>query len=172
VPVDSQYADTTRRTSYTYAIYYSFFEAFPLVYPKMYGFNLGETGLTFLAIGPATMIAVAAFIIYQRYLLVPDVMRNGLKPPEHFLLPALLGVIIVPPGLFKFAWTARYDIHWIVSLIALSIFVIGQFWVFQSIFVYLPLSYPKYAASMFSANDMSRSMLAAGTVEFSHPVGK
>ena len=38
-------------TSLTYGIYYSFFEVFPLVYPKMYGFNLGETGLVFLSIG-------------------------------------------------------------------------------------------------------------------------
>lgn len=29
----------------------SFFEVFPLVYPPIYGFNLGETGLTFIVIG-------------------------------------------------------------------------------------------------------------------------
>ncbi|KAK5020134.1 hypothetical protein LTR16_001358, partial [Cryomyces antarcticus] len=32
-------------TALTYGIYYSFFEAFPLVYGPLYGFNLGETGI-------------------------------------------------------------------------------------------------------------------------------
>jgi DHA1 family multidrug resistance protein-like MFS transporter len=47
-------------------IYYSFFESVPLVYPVIYGFNLGETGLTFLAIIIGLLVMVAfdcAFII-------------------------------------------------------------------------------------------------------------
>ncbi|KAL4964012.1 uncharacterized protein BDV14DRAFT_201267 [Aspergillus stella-maris] len=35
-------------TSLTYGIFYSFFEAFPIVYQGIYGFNLGEMGLAFL----------------------------------------------------------------------------------------------------------------------------
>ena len=37
-------------TVYTDGIFYSFFESFPLVYPAMYGFNLGQTGLPFLVV--------------------------------------------------------------------------------------------------------------------------
>ena len=33
--------------SLTYGIYYSFFEAFPIVYEGMYKFNPGQMGLTF-----------------------------------------------------------------------------------------------------------------------------
>jgi DHA1 family multidrug resistance protein-like MFS transporter len=36
---------STFYTALTYAIYYSFFESFPLVYRDMYGFTLGEQGL-------------------------------------------------------------------------------------------------------------------------------
>jgi hypothetical protein len=37
-------------TALIYGIYYSFFEVFALVYPGMYGFNVGETGLVFVCI--------------------------------------------------------------------------------------------------------------------------
>lgn len=40
-----------------YAIFYSFFEVFPFVYIERYGFNVGEMGLTFLAITIAVVIA-------------------------------------------------------------------------------------------------------------------
>ena len=41
---------------------------------------------------------------------------------------------------------------------------------FQCIFIYLPLSYPQYAASLFAANDLFRSALGAGSAIFSHPL--
>lgn len=40
----------------------------------------------------------------------------------------------------------------------------------QCIFVYVPFSYPMYAASLFAANDFFRSALAAGAVEFARPL--
>jgi len=48
-------------TMLVYGIYYSFFEAFPLVYPVMYHFNPGEAGLAFLPIVIATVMAVIAY---------------------------------------------------------------------------------------------------------------
>ena len=36
--------------------------------------------------------------------------------------------------------------------------------------MYLPLTYPQYAASLFAGNDACRSMLAAGSIIFAHPL--
>jgi len=36
--------------------------------------------------------------------------------------------------------------------------------------MYLPLSYPQYAASLFAANDACRSFLAAGSIIYAHPM--
>ncbi|KAK5109708.1 hypothetical protein LTR85_002286 [Meristemomyces frigidus] len=157
-------------TSLTYGIYYSFFEVFPLVYPPLYGFNLGETGLTFITIGIACLIGVTSFLIYQIWYLIPDIKKNGLRAPEHRLVPALIGVVALPVGYFMFGWTARRSVHWIVSLIGACILVAANFLIFQCVFVYLPLSYPKYAASLFAANDLSRSLFAAACVLFSRPM--
>jgi DHA1 family multidrug resistance protein-like MFS transporter len=73
-------------------------------------------------------------------------------------------------GLFLFAWTARASIHWIVPTIGITIYGATVFIVMQCIFVYIPLSYPKYAASLFAANDFFRSALACGSVLFAHPL--
>jgi MFS transporter, DHA1 family, multidrug resistance protein len=127
-------------------------------------------GLCFLTIGIGCVIAVTIFLIYQIYYLIPDIKKNGLRAPEHRLVPALFGVCFLPAGYFMFGWTARESVHWIVSLIGVSILVASNFFIFQCVFVYLALSYPKYAASLFAANDLSRSMFAAACVLFSRPM--
>jgi MFS transporter, DHA1 family, multidrug resistance protein len=55
-------------------------------------------------------------------------------------------------------------------MIGVAIFVMSNYWIFQSIFIYLPLSYPRYAASLFAANDFCRSMFAAATILFARPM--
>lgn len=97
-------------------------------------------------------------------------MKNGLRAQEHRLVPALFGVVLLPMGYFMFGWTARAAVHWVVSLIGVIIVVAANFLIFQSVFVYLPLSYPKYAASLFAANDLCRSLFAAACVLFSRPM--
>ncbi|CZT48790.1 related to FLR1-Putative H+ antiporter regulated by yAP-1 and involved in multidrug resistance [Rhynchosporium secalis] len=143
---------------------------FPLVYPPIYGFNLGEVGLCFVTIGIACLLGVSGFLAYQYLYLIPDIIKNGLREPEHRLVPALLGVIFLPTGYFMFGWTARSAVHWIASLIGVTILVAANFLIFQCVFVYLPLSYPRYAASLFAANDLSRSMFAAACILFSRPM--
>lgn len=36
--------------------------------------------------------------------------------------------------------------------------------------MYLPLTYPQYAASLFAANDAWRSAMAAGSIIYTHPM--
>lgn len=69
-----------------------------------------------------------------------------------------------------FGWTVRSNIHWIVSLVGVVILVTSNFLIFQSVFVYLPMSYPKYAASLFAANDLCRSAFAVACILFARPM--
>jgi DHA1 family multidrug resistance protein-like MFS transporter len=55
-------------------------------------------------------------------------------------------------------------------VIGITIFTIGIFIVLQCIFVFLPLTYPQYAASLFAGNDFTRSTLACGAIHFSRPL--
>lgn len=132
--------------------------------------NLGQIGLVFLCIMVACLIGVALFVGYVYYYLNPRIHRLGFPVQESRLLPALPASFGPTIGLFIFAWTARASIHWIVPTIGITIYGASVFIVMQCIFVYIPLSYPQYAASLFAANDFFRSALACGSVLFAHPL--
>jgi DHA1 family multidrug resistance protein-like MFS transporter len=168
--LDPSIAFTAVYTAIIYGIFYSFFEAFPLVYNEMYGFNLGELGLTFLSVTVGVVIATTWYWWYIYTIVEPEIRLNGLGKPEQRLRPALFVTFLVPIGLFIFGWTSRPDIHWIVSCIGIVITTIGIFLIIQCIFLYLPLVYPQYAASLFAGNDFARSALAAGAIHFSYPL--
>lgn len=116
--------------------------AFPLVYSSAagYGFNLGQTGLTFLSITVGVLIAIAAYWSYIYYVFNPDLVKNGIGAPERRLIPALFVSFLVPIGLFIFAWTSNRT-HWVVPLVGVGIFTIGVFLIIQCLFLYLPLRY-------------------------------
>ena len=168
--LDPSIAFTAVYTAIIYAIFYSFFEAFPLVYMDTYGFNLGEMGLTFLSVTIGVILSLAWYWFYIHQRVNPSILAHGLGAPERRLVPALVVTFFVPVGLFIFGWTSREDIHWIVSCIGVVITTIGIFLIIQCIFLYLPLSYPQYAASLFAGNDFTRSALAAGSIHFSYPM--
>ena len=157
-------------TALVYGIYYSFFEVFPLVYPVYYGFTLGTVGVLFTCILVACGLGALAYCLYLYFYLVPDIMAHGLRAQEHRLVPALIGSFLPPVGLFIFAWTARPDLPWIASVIGLVIYGASCFVVLQCVFVYVPLSYPQYAASLFAGNDFFRSALACGSILFARPL--
>ncbi|KAF2012679.1 MFS general substrate transporter [Aaosphaeria arxii CBS 175.79] len=170
VLLDPAIAFTAIYTALIYGIFYSFFEAFPLVYIATYGFNLGEMGLTFLSVTVGVVLSLVWYWWYIRYRVEPSILTNGLGAPERRLIPALFVTFLVPAGLLIFAWTARSDVHWIASCIGIVVTTIGIFLIIQCIFLYLPMVYPQYAASLFAGNDFCRSALAAGSIHFSYPL--
>ncbi|KAJ5674148.1 major facilitator superfamily domain-containing protein [Penicillium macrosclerotiorum] len=157
-------------TAIIYGIYYSFFEVFPLVYPVYYDMNLGEIGLVFLCILVSCIIGIAIYFSYLYFWMNPRIERLGFPVQESRLIPALPAAVGPTIGLFLFAWTARASIHWIAPTIGITIYGATVFIVMQCLFVYIPLSYPMYAASLFAANDFFRSALACGSVLFAHPL--
>ncbi|KAK5308378.1 hypothetical protein LTR99_001353 [Exophiala xenobiotica] len=171
---------TSLYTALMYSIFYSFFEVFPLVYatgnPNSpthgYGMNAGQIGLIFLSISVGVSIAIVLYVLYLHYVFEPEILTRGLGEPERRLIPALPASLLLPIGLFIFAWTGNSSpqIHWIVPTIGVVIFTIGIFILFQCIFIYIPLTYPQFAASLFAGNDFARSSIAAGAIHFSRPL--
>ena len=88
---------TTIYTALVYGIFYSFFESFPLVYPEIYGFNLGQTGLPFLVVLVALMICISGYCAFFYYHAEP-IMRSqpGFGSPEARLVPGLYASFLVP----------------------------------------------------------------------------
>lgn len=98
-------------TGLFYGIYYSFFECLPLVLPEEYGFNLGETGLAFLACGVGASIGQCIYFAYLKWYMIPDNLNNGLREQEHRLVPGVIAAWLLPIGLFLFAWFVQFHFH-------------------------------------------------------------
>jgi DHA1 family multidrug resistance protein-like MFS transporter len=85
-----------------YGIFYSFLECFPLVYPPIYGFNLGESNLPFATVVVALIFGMSTYMIYWGKVTAPRVAKDGFGPPEDRLYYALFTAWLVPIGLFIF----------------------------------------------------------------------
>lgn len=136
----------------------------------MYGFSLGLVGVVFTCILVACLMGIAIYSAYLYFILIPDILKNGLRAQESRLVPALFACFGPTIGLFVFAWTANPSIHWIVPTIGIVIYGGSVFILMQCIFVYVPLSYPQYAASLFAGNDFLRSAFACGSIMFGRPL--
>ncbi|GAK68096.1 uncharacterized protein PAN0_039c6329 [Moesziomyces antarcticus] len=157
--------------SLVYAIYYSFFESFPLVYPPLYGFGLGAIGLTFLSVVVTTGLGAGAYTIYVYYYVEAKIRRTGELPSlESRLIPAIPASVLMPIGLFLFAWTSRESIHWMVGLIGVAIYGLAFYVLVQCVLLYVNIMYPKYSASLLAANDFCRSSLATAFIMAGRPL--
>lgn len=114
-----------------FSIYFSFFEAFPIVFSGVYKFNLGEMGLSFNGIFIGLIIGLVIHIFLDRLTYQNKIRTQQAKgdfsglPPEDRLYPAMVGAPLVPIGLFWFAWSSRIEVHWMSSEIATVFFGIG-----------------------------------------------
>lgn len=67
-------------------------------------------------------------------------------------------------------WSANQNVHWIVSVLGITIYALTVYIISQCLFVYIPMSYPQYAASLFAGNDLCRSAFAFAAVLFARPM--
>ncbi|KAF2719200.1 MFS general substrate transporter [Polychaeton citri CBS 116435] len=142
-------------------VLYLFFGAIPLVMERNHGFNLWQSGLSFLGICVGQLIAVSCDPLWKRNYQRLVYKNGGVSEPEFRLPPTILGAIIVPISLFGFGWTTYPWVHWIVPIIFGGLFGLGNIFCFSGIFTFLVECYPLYAASALAANSFARSSFAA-----------
>ncbi|KAJ3877495.1 MFS general substrate transporter [Lentinula edodes] len=148
--------------SVVYGTLYALFSAFPIVFETRRGWSAGVGGLAFLGVGAGISVGTATAsiqnAIYQKAM---DKSSTGRAPPEARLHMAMMGGILVPIGLFWFAWTADPPVHWIVPIIAGFPFGQGVCQILQSSTAYLMDAYEIYFASAIAATIVLRSIFAA-----------
>ena len=155
-------------TGFNFAVLFCFFAAFPYVFRTVYGFNLEQSGLVFLAIGIGCILSPPTVLICDRLFYQPQVRlskaagTHGIVAPEYRLFSAMIGSIGLPVGLFWFAWTAKRDISWASPVVAAIPFAWGNLCIFLGAAGYLIDSYmATNAASAMAANGLVRYVLGA-----------
>ncbi|KAG1744317.1 major facilitator superfamily domain-containing protein [Suillus occidentalis] len=174
-------------------ILYLAFQAFPIIFEDVHGFNTQTTGLTFIGIGFGMLSAISTQPLWNRG--VPFVCRaastsismtlfsrlyaretdkyNGDPPPEMRLIMGQVGGILVPVGLFWLAFTTYPQVHWIAPIIASVPFGAGIYFVFTSTFTYLhlPAAFPLFAGAMYNKlGTVGATALLAGLATIMAPL--
>lgn len=116
--------------AFVYGILYLFFGAYPIVYQQERGWSPGIGGLPFIAVGVGMLLAVAANIYDNKRYVRNLIANGGSLPPEARLPLCCVGGVVLPIGLFWFAWTTLPQVHWIASVLAGVPFGFGMVAVF------------------------------------------
>ena len=115
----------TAYMSFIYGILYLLFEAYPVSFQEERGWNAGVGSLPFLPFLLGIALGAAGIVYSTRTNFTKAFMKHGKSIPEERLPPMICGAIILPIGLFWYAWTSSPNITWVpqVSLSVLFRFV-------------------------------------------------
>ncbi|KXH34674.1 major facilitator superfamily transporter [Colletotrichum salicis] len=145
--------------AFNFAVFYSFFAAFPYVFGGHYGFTPGQQGLAFISIALGCVIGFLAVVYVDRktYPALEAKYGVGAVPPEYRLYGATVGCALNPASLFWFGWTADKGVYWLSPVIASVPFAVGNIMVYSSGALYIMNSYGSlHGASALSANSLLR----------------
>jgi len=142
-------------------ILYLTFQAFPFIFGTIHGFNTQSSGMSFLGIGVGMIMAISTQPLWNRFTKQLAEKNNGSLPPEARLVMGEFGGVLIPVGLFCFAFTSFPGVPWIVPILASVPFGAGCYFVFTSTFTYMVTAYRPIAASAMAANSAMRSTFAA-----------
>lgn len=146
-----------------YAILYSFFSAFPIVFEQVRGWSPGIGGLAFLGIMIGFMFGIVLQLIWVNPAYSKKVDEYGgiMAPPEERMPQAMIGAVALVFGLAVFSATDFPSIHWIVPIIFSAPAGFGMVLIFISLQSYLIDAYLLYAAAVLAASCTVRSVLGA-----------
>ncbi|CAI7658268.1 unnamed protein product [Penicillium crustosum] len=154
-----------------YGTMYMEFAAFPIVFEENLKWPQSTSGLSFLGMMIGQILGCAYSILDDsRYKKVADRTAYGRPPPEARLIPAMVGAVTLPVGLFWFAWTNFPHIHWIVCEIGTVLFGFSHVSIFLSVVNYLVDGYTIYAASALAGNAVIRALFGAAFPLFTTPM--
>lgn len=148
--------------SFVYGILYGLFEAVPIIFERMRGFNPGESGLIFVAVGLGTTIGGVLNIFVQRKYIRLTPFWKGTPPPEERLIGSMIAGPVLVLGCFWLGWSGNFvAVPWYVPALALIPIGMSFTLVFISLLTYIVDCYLMYAASALAANTIIRSAVGA-----------
>ncbi|KAJ7905248.1 MFS general substrate transporter [Mycena olivaceomarginata] len=148
--------------SLVYGTLYALFAAFPIVFQEHRHFTSAEGGLAFTGIGIGIILGLASTPIQNRiYWRAMEKSETGRAAPEARLHQAMVGGVLIPIGLFWFAFSASPSVHWLVPIVGSAFFGMGIAQILQSLTSYLMDAYELYFASAVASTIVLRSVCAA-----------
>ena len=143
-----------------YAIMYMEFTAFPIIFQQYRGWSSGVSALAFIGITLGSFFGLVFLGVYVNPRYAKAHEEKGYLPPEARLPAATVGSILLPVGLFIFAWTCvPVRIHWIGAISSTLPIGAGIVLLMLGVSVYLVDTYLLLSASVMAAATVTRSIL-------------
>ncbi|KAK1920729.1 major facilitator superfamily domain-containing protein, partial [Papiliotrema laurentii] len=144
--------------SFVYALLYMLMAALPFIYHELSGLTPVSSSLPMISLFVGVMCG-GIFTILDMFRYGKHI-RNRTASPEQRLYPMGLGAVLLPVGLFWFAFTgpAQTDSRW-GSVIALPSSMYGMIVIFECGIIYLIDMNKSLANSALAANTIMRSLV-------------
>lgn len=116
--------------------------AYPVAFEELRGWNLGVGALPFIAILIGVLAACLFIIIFTKTRFKNVMEREGRVIPEERLIPMMVGGVLLPGGMFWFAWTSSPHITWVPQVISGGFLGAGILLIFLQVCVALGRIHP------------------------------
>ena len=153
-----------------YAIMYLWYMAFPIVFIDMYGFTTVGEGASSLCLTVGLFVSVACHLPVVYFKTTYKLLKGKSIHPEVYLPMCIFGSCLLPTGLIIFAWTSTKSVHWVAPMVGAGTYMCGSYIVFQTLFNYMGMSYPRYLASVYAGNGFLRSIMGGTFAIFGTPM--
>ncbi|RAL07379.1 MFS transporter [Aspergillus homomorphus CBS 101889] len=148
--------------SFLYGILYLFYQSYPYSFGELRGWQTGLNTLPLLGIIVGVILGAVGMILYNHlYFRHHCHDADGLFDPESRLPPMILGGLLIPIGIFWYAWTANPSIYWASSVCANLLIGCGMYLLFIQGFSYIVDCYTAMANSALGINGSMRSIFGA-----------
>jgi MFS family permease len=147
-----------------YAVFFMFFQTYPLIFKGVHGMSAQTMGLVYLPIAGGTLIGLVVFLVWDSYWKSSlQAGRPWAKKKEYSRLPlaCIAGPLFVV-SLFWLGWTARSSISWVVPCLAGIPFGTANLLITIALTNYLGDSYGVFSASAMAASASFRSLIGSG----------
>ncbi|CAJ2510891.1 Uu.00g065160.m01.CDS01 [Anthostomella pinea] len=135
--------------AFVYGVTYLLFSTFSFMFEGQYHYSRANLGLAYLglAVGMFISLTIAGLVSDKTY--VHLTQKHGEEKPT------------IPIGLFFYGWTAQYQVHSSVPIIATAFIGFGNMFTFHPTQTYMIDAYTKYASSAIAASSVLRSLAGA-----------
>ncbi|KAJ8110966.1 hypothetical protein OPT61_g6327 [Boeremia exigua] len=146
-----------------YAVFYMYFQVYPLIFKDIYKMDPRSSGLMFFPIGIGACFSLAVSYFFDRYFKRAQMEgRAWTKREGSRRLPlACVGGPLMAVSMFWLGWTANNSIPWPVPFVSGFLFGLGDLLIFTTLLNYLADSYGMFAASAMAASSSTRSIVGA-----------
>ena len=145
----------TLYVSIVYGIMYLTFYAIPYIYQHDKHWSVRSASLPFLSMLVGILLSCILVALHSSYYYQPRLKKRGGKVvPEDRLPLIMLGSLLLPAGLFWFAWTKQWE--------AIAFIGAGIMLIFTTSVAFIIDVYRASSASAMAANCIVRSAAAAG----------